>query len=658
MNRSTPYFDKLSAIWDDFEPRKGQIQLSQKIEESLFNGTHLIAEAGTGVGKSLAYLIPAALASIEREEPVVISTETKSLQQQLLLKDIPMVSRILGTDLRAEVAMGASNYVCKRKMNHVLRDGTFGPEMIPHIGAFNEWIRTTESGRKQEFTGTASYDFWNKITREADNCLGRNCPNFSHSYYFLEREKWKRSNILIVNHHLLAAHIASDFNILPEFSRVILDEAHNFPDIIGSSFRQEIRSQEIQKLLQQIWLPNKNTGIAVSISSTALKDLVAKAGEALTSFFNALSGEVPLNFYNPQRIKRPLRLDRGAFAAVLAEITEILQKHLSKLSKDSDDVTEKESALVLEMLAGRMEEIAVGLETFRLLDDTSLVYWIEPPDQNTKEIYYKICMEPLSPDEIIRDLFASRMQSVVFTSATLSTSGNDFKYFKKKIGDLPTANITVPSPFPYQKNALLYVPREIRDPVGDPDGYHADLAKQILWLIELTQGNTFVLFTSFKSLKVVYEAIRPHTNLPLFSQSDLGPDGAKQMYLETPNSVLFGVSTFWQGIDIRGDKLRSVVIAKLPFQVPNDPVLETKSEKLKESGGNPFVELQLPYACTVLKQGFGRLIRSGTDTGIVSILDPRMFTKTYGKDLLKSLPPAKLVQNREDLSREFANLPK
>ncbi|RHX93970.1 helicase [Leptospira yasudae] len=658
MNRSTQYFDKLSAIWDDFEPRKGQIQLSQKIEESLFNGTHLIAEAGTGVGKSLAYLIPAALASIEREEPVVISTETKSLQQQLLLKDIPMVSRILGTDLRAEVAMGASNYVCKRKMNHVLRDGTFGPEMIPHIGAFNEWIRTTESGRKQEFTGTASYDFWNKITREADNCLGRNCPNFSHSYYFLEREKWKRSNILIVNHHLLAAHIASDFNILPEFSRVILDEAHNFPDIIGSSFRQEIRSQEIQKLLQQIWLPNKNTGIAVSLSSTALKDLVTKAGEALTTFFNALSGEVPLNFYSPQRIKRPLRLDRGAFAAVLAEITEILQKHLSKLSKDSDDITEKESALVLEMLAGRMEEIAVGLETFRLVDDASLVYWIEPPDQNSKEIYYKICMEPLSPDEIIRDLFASRMQSVVFTSATLSTSGSDFKYFKKKIGDLPTANITVPSPFPYQKNALLYVPREIRDPVGDPDGYHADLAKQILWLIELTQGNTFVLFTSFKSLKVVYEAIRPHTNLPLFSQSDLGPDGAKQMYLETPNSVLFGVSTFWQGIDIRGDKLQSVIIAKLPFQVPNDPVLETKSEKLKESGGNPFVELQLPYACTVLKQGFGRLIRSGTDTGIVSILDPRMFTKTYGKDLLKSLPPAKLVQNREDLSREFANLPK
>lgn len=188
MNRSLEYFDKLSTIWNDFEPRKGQIQLSQKIEDSLFNGTHLIAEAGTGVGKSLAYLIPSALASIEAEEPVVISTETKSLQQQLLLKDIPMVSKILGTDLKAEIAMGASNYVCKRKMNHVLRDGTFGPEMIPHLDSFNRWIRVTESGRKQEFTGTASYDFWNRITREADNCLGRNCPNFSHSYYFLERE--------------------------------------------------------------------------------------------------------------------------------------------------------------------------------------------------------------------------------------------------------------------------------------------------------------------------------------------------------------------------------------------------------------------------------------------------------------------------------------
>ncbi|TGM57945.1 ATP-dependent DNA helicase [Leptospira adleri] len=658
MNRTSEYFDKLSAIWDDFEPRSGQIQLSQRIEEALSSGKHLIAEAGTGVGKSLAYLIPAALSSMEREEPVVISTETKSLQQQLLLKDIPMVSRILGVDLRAEVAMGASNYVCKRKMNHVMRDGTFGPEMIPHLDSFNRWIRNTESGRKQEFTGTASYDFWNKVTREADNCLGRNCPNFSHSYYFLEREKWKRCNILIVNHHLLAAHIASDFNILPEFSRVVLDEAHNFPDIIGSSFRQEIRSQEIQKLLQQIWLPSKNTGIAGEIGSNQLKDLVSKAGDALTVFFNALSGEVPLNFYTPQRIKKPLRLDRGAFASVLSEITEILQKHLSKLSKESEDITEKESSLVLEMLSGRMEQIAVGLESFRLTEDPGLVYWIEPPDQNSKEIYYKICMEPMSPDKIIKDLFAPKMQSIVFTSATLSTAGNDFKYFKKKIGDLPAASMVVASPFPYQKNALLYVPKEIRDPVGDPDGYHADLAKQILWLIELTQGNTFVLFTSFKSLKLVYETIRPYTDLPLFSQSDLGPDGAKQMYLETPNSVLFGVSTFWQGIDIRGDKLKSVIIAKLPFQVPNDPVLETKSEKLKESGGNPFAELQLPYACTVLKQGFGRLIRSGTDTGIVTILDPRVFTKTYGKDLLKSLPPAKLIQNREDLRREFDNLPK
>ncbi|TGK37478.1 helicase [Leptospira gomenensis] len=658
MSRSQPYFEKLSSLWDDFEPRTGQIQLSQRIEESLFQGKHLIAEAGTGVGKSLAYLIPAALVSIEREEPVIVSTETKSLQQQLLLKDIPMVSKLLGTELRAEVAMGASNYVCKRKMNHVLREGTFGPEMIPHIDSFNRWIKTTESGRKQEFPGTASYDFWNKITREADNCLGRNCPNFSHSYYFLEREKWKRSHILIVNHHLLAAHIASDFNILPEFSRVILDEAHNFPDIIGSSFRQEIRSQEIQKLLQQIWLPNKNTGIAGTISSSELKELTAKAGESLTAFFNALSGEVPLNFYSPQRIKKPLRLDKGAFAEILVRIVDILQKHLARLTKDSEDVSERETSLTLEMLVGRLEEIAVGLESFRRLEDPNLVYWIEPPDQNSKEIYYKICMEPMSPDAIIRDLFAPKMQSIVFTSATLSTSGNDFKYFKKKIGDIPSGNLTVVSPFLYQKNALLYVPKEIRDPVADPDGYHADLAKQILWLIELTQGNTFVLFTSFKSLKAVYEAIRPHTELPLFSQSELGADGAKQMYLETPNSVLFGVSTFWQGIDIRGDKLRSVVIAKLPFQVPNDPVLETKSEKLKESGGNPFSELQLPYACTVLKQGFGRLIRSGTDTGIVSILDPRMFTKNYGKDLLKSLPPAKLVQNREDLRREFADLPK
>ncbi|GBF37394.1 ATP-dependent DNA helicase [Leptospira johnsonii] len=657
MSRVEEQFKKLSKLWPDFESRSGQIQMANSVEQAFASSEHLIVEAGTGVGKSLAYLIPAAISALEGEEIVVISTETKALQDQLIRKDIPLVSQILGQEVKAEIAMGASNYVCKRKLGNVLTQGTFGPEMMDHLNSFKDWVNQSESGRRQEYDGYASPDFWSKVTREADSCLGRSCPNFSHSFYFLERAKWQKSNLLIVNHSLLAAHIASDFNILPDFKKIVVDEAHNFPEVLGNAFRIELSSLEIQKLLQGVWNSQKKSGLGARINSPKINDLANLAGEKLFLCFNKVVGELPLNFYGSQRIRRPLKMDGGELEAALDSLQEALLIELKKYSKESDDMEEKEIAMEIEMSSGRIGQIAEGLHLFRTMDEGERVYWADPPNTRTKEMFPKLLTQPLKSETILREVLEPRTESMVFTSATLSTNKGDLSYFADRIGKLPSRSKLVASPFPYEKNALLFLPKDIKDATESAERNAADLSRYILKLIELTKGGAFVLFTSNKSLNEIIEMIRPLTDLPLISQLESGPEAAKNRFLAEKDAVLFGVSSFWQGVDIRGDKLRSVILTKLPFQPPNDPVLEARSEKLKEKGGNPFKDLQLPYATTVLKQGFGRLIRSEKDTGIVSLLDSRIWTKSYGKDLIDSLPPAKRISEWNQLKLEYSKLP-
>ncbi|MCE9502004.1 MAG: ATP-dependent DNA helicase [Leptospira sp.] len=646
----------------DFEFRKEQTEMAEKVHSALWNSENLIIEAGTGVGKSLAYLIPAAIYSLENEKTVVISTETKALQNQLLKKDIPVVAKVLGTELKAEIALGANNYVCKRKLSQVITNGTFGPEMTDYLKEFYAWEKETETGIKSEYRGFASSDFWNRITRESDNCLGKDCPNFPVSYYFLEKEKWKKSNILIVNHHLLARHIAGDFKILPDFTNIIVDEAHNFPDILGKAFGKETSYEEILNLLNYIYTPEKKTGVFQKVRSEALQSEISKLSSTahlkLVGFFNKLITQSPIGFSGSQRITKNLSLDEGALEDTLYDIADKLSISSKEYNRESENSSEKETSLELEMSAGRLKDTAEILESFRKNNDPELVVWLDSPDQRKEERFQTIHIQPLNPDKIVTDSFLPRLENITFTSATLSSGKKDFKFFRKNIGDIPADEVILNSPFHYEKNSLLYLPRSMRDPASQGDEFHADLIQLIPHLLDLTSGNTFVLFTSFKSLNTVYEAINEDSKYPLFSQSILGPENAKIEFLNTPNSVLFGVSTFWQGIDVKGDRLKSVIIAKLPFQPPGEPVLEAKIEEMKRANGNPFADVQLPHCILTLKQGFGRLIRSQTDTGIVSILDPRIQTKSYGRTILESLPAAKRVFSFKELRQEYEKLPK
>ncbi|XDD44253.1 ATP-dependent DNA helicase [Leptospira sp. WS60.C2] len=661
MDVTSVFTKELPKLWKDYETRKEQLDMSLAIESAFQTGTNWVIEAGTGVGKSLAYLIPSALFSLENECTVVVSTETKSLQDQLLYKDIPLVSKALGVPINAMVALGASNYLCKRKYNRVMERGEFGPEMESSLSYFVNWEKQTESGIRAEYDGFISNSFWSSVARESDNCLGRNCPNFSSSYYFLEKEKWKKANILIVNHYLLASHMAGDFKLLPPFSQLVIDEAHVFPEIVGKAFGSEIRYEYILGLLHYLYFPEKRTGLILKIKSNEkLIQLVEASISYANDLFRMLLSAIPLQFNQfATRHTERIKLDNGALEDTLADLASVLEGLLSKYKKDSDDIEEKELALGLEMVSGNLKKASSFLTDFRLKTNPNLVFWIEPPSQMAKEPFYYLFSQPKNTDEILANTLFPNMDSVVMTSATLSPTAGNFQYFLKEVGTSDVKTKTLSSPFSYNTHSLLFVPKQIADPVSDPKRNKTDLSYWITRLLKLSEGDAFVLFTSNKLLSELYEEIRNLVPYPIFAQTEMGPIAAKREFLANENSVLFGVSSFWQGVDIKGDKLRNVIVTKLPFQVPTEPVLQAKMEDMEKKGKSPFWEMQVPKTCLLLRQGFGRLIRSGSDTGMVSILDPRIHTKSYGKNVLQSLPKGvPLITDFHELERKFHLLPK
>ncbi len=650
----------IKEVFPNYEEREEQIQLTLKIADCLEKNQILLAEAGTGVGKSFAYLLASLLFQEKTNEKILISTETIALQSQLIQKDIPILEKLLNKKIKREIALGASNYVCKRKLSHVIAEGSFGIEMMNHLKEFYEWEKQTETGIKLEYKGFASKEFWAKITREPDNCLGSKCPNFSHSYYFLEKRKWQEADVLIVNHHLLGTHLAGDKKVLPEFRYAIIDEAHNFPEIISKSFGISTSWIELENLLNSIFFNDKKPMLVGKIQNKKLanscKDLTKKAIDLGISFFNQLISEIGLIF-QPTRITKKLKLDEGTLEKQLLELQEKIELVKMELPEELQELEEKEFKLSLEKISSNLETQIHILKSFRIEKDPSLAYWVEPIETNSSKSY-KLNIQPIESKKIFEEYFFSDLNSVIFTSATLCENKSNFQYYQESLGKTKVQTLFLESPFPYEKHAVLYLPKQnsLRDPNENPEGYLEDLVVIIPKLLELTEGNAFVLFTSNKLLKDVYLSIKEEIKYSIISQIELGAEKAKEEFLATEGSVLFGVSTFWQGIDIKGEKLRSVIITKLPFQPPNDPVLEALIDEYKKKNRNPFLELQLPRAILTLKQGFGRLIRSMTDTGMVAILDPRIKTKFYGKKVLDALPNAKQVHSFAELKKEMKQL--
>lgn len=605
--------------------------MARAIARAIRRQEKLVIEAGTGTGKSLAYLLPILDFALEHGVRVAISTDTRALQRQLLEKDAPQAAGILGKGVRTALCMGASNYVCKRKLGLVLGSGAVPPEAEEILADFLAWEEETSSGNITEFQGALPSAFKSSIVRDPDQCLARRCPNFAVSHYFVERERQEEAHLLVMNHSLLAAHMALDFKLLPEFALLVVDEAHALPERVLASNQESLSVTELCELLP---------GLSVEELYRELREICAQR-------YLRLKSSLPW---------KDLDSTLAALASRIQEQEKRIDDHTRSLFGDEEEVVDEKLLLLRETLQNLIRAETILSSFSQEEKDPRAVQWIEKEKQQDREEWFFRISPLQSGSQIASDLLP-KLSTIVFTSATLATTQESaFTYFLSETG-LPasTRTLKLPSSFDYARQSILYLPRNIPDPSREEEFLTA-AGQLIAHLFALAAGGTLVLFSSRRALSQVYETLQREGSGPIYSQVHSGPAGALQSFLQNNASLLFGLSSFWKGIDIAGDRLRMVVIVKLPFKHPEDPVREAREERERERGGRPFFTMQLPEATLELRQGFGRLIRSSRDRGVVCIIDPRLKTRSYGETMLKSLPAARRVESFGGLRKAYDEL--
>ncbi len=642
----------LSKALDGYEPRIEQLKMSEAIASALKNKEHLIVEAGTGVGKSLAYLISLIewVIDINNSDDsgnrrAVVSTYTKALQRQLVEKDLPFLRDNVFNDMRFALCIGSENYVCLRRLGQARYYGLFDTDEAEPINVLLGWVKRTSTGIRSEVD--VPHKLWQKVCRESDLCHGRECRNFNDCFYQRAKAEERKAHILVTNHHLFFAHVVSGWNVLPSFGPVVFDEAHELEDVASDYLGIEVSNYKLRNLLDAILSPH-GKGLAarlnwltpnLSIELGTTVNMVRMHGEV---FFNELS----------ERLKdsSTLRIHEKCFikndlSDALANLADELK--MLKMSSNNDDEEKEISALAL-----RSEVLALSLRIILGQELENHVYWAEKDGRRLRLI--------ATPVDIASELKAQVFDvvySAVMTSATLSTD-KSFDYIKERLGLPDAESLLLHSPFDYKEQVMLYLAGNIREP--NTEEFEDDLIRHIYEILSVTMGRTLVLFTNYHLLIKAGNTINI-PGLKVLLQGDMDSYRLVQEFREDKHSALFGTYTFWQGIDIPGDDLQCVVITKLPFAVPDEPVVEARVEALAREGKNPFYHYQIPQAIILLKQGFGRLIRTKTDRGVVAILDPRIRTRGYGKHFLKSLPECKISKSMDDIGQfigieEFAKI--
>jgi len=636
-------------IYPNYKIRAGQIKLAEEIYKTIKNQAYLIAEAGTGTGKTLAYLLPSLIYALEEKDyKILISTETKALQNQILSKDIPLLEKLLKIKIPAEICLGSNNYVCKRRLYNFANSQELPPQYISILEKFLKWEKESSNGIIYNYPNELPKDFINEVVRNPNLCLANNCPNFEKSFYFLEKEKWKKAKILIVNHHLLSAHIESNFSLLPKFHIAIIDEAHSFPSIYRDSNVQNLSFRELHHFIKKF----KLEGILL---------------DSLKQFQEDIQNQI-IKDQKEDKFRLEKSLEINSLYQFINAIEKAKQKLEDQLKQEQDlfsnaDFSEKSEKEV---------EFINAIETLNQVINLLDIFYEGPIYNRVHFIEYntvdlKLCVSYVDVGEFIYEKFLKKIDSCIFTSATLAINSN-FDFFINKIGLIKFKDnqeylktLVVPSPFNYKEQALLYIPKHLEDP-SDLEFLNQSI-KEIYQLIDLVNGNTLVIFTSKSNLNYVYKQIIAnygeelnHKKIQIYSQEVLGAQQSLQRYLNDERGVLFGLESFRQGIDLAGDKLKCVILVKLPFSVPTDPVQQAQIELEKEKERNPFLTIQIPEMIIKLKQGMGRLIRTETDKGIIAILDPRIYTKKYGELILKSLGEYKLIKTYAELKNSYNHL--
>jgi ATP-dependent DNA helicase DinG len=634
----------LAAALDGFEPRAGQVEMAEAVASVLGAGGVLLAEAGTGTGKTLAYLVPAILS----RKRVLISTGTKNLQEQIFFKDLPVLRQALGIPFTATCMKGRGNYLCLHRFE-AFRDSaairSFDETL--HVRILERWRQDTETGDRAEVEDLPEdLPFWNEIAATTENCIGADCPRYGDCFVVKMRQRAAESDIVIVNHHLLCADAAvrqSNFGeVIPRCSNAIVDEAHQLEDVATQYFGISVSSYRIDDLVRDV---DRAIGARL-IAEAERREQIASDSRRIKDdarrFFSTLQ---MLRFGPPSgrgaetriRVKTSDLVAVGDDGAALVAALEALEADVALAKDVPEDVL---------ALGRRAVEIKDDLRFLIRADDAGYVYFLE---SRGRGVFLRA--SPIDVSATIRDLLLDRMDATVLTSATLTVDGG-FDYVRGRLGVRRATEIKLDSEFDYARQAILYLPKGIPDP-RRPE-FVAAAAREIVSILKLTSGRAFVLFTSYANLREVHRLAAAELEYPLLVQGTAPRSALLRDFRATPHAVLLATSSFWQGVDVVGDALSCVIIDKLPFASPGDPVTAARVEAIGARGGSPFGEYQIPLAILTLKQGLGRLLRHRQDRGVLAVLDPRLKTMGYGRRFLASLPPAPVTQEIFDIARFFA----
>jgi ATP-dependent DNA helicase DinG len=622
-----------------YEFRRGQLDMARAVERSLHEGKHLIVEAGTGTGKTLAYLLPA----LRTGQRVIISTGTKNLQEQLFFRDVPFLESLLGP-LRVCYMKGRANYLCRHKL-YALRDQPIlnGLEEIDQFQQIAAWEKTTTTGDRVEIDALPeASQVWSKLDARSEACLGQNCPDYERCFITEMRRRALESDVIIVNHHLFFADLAikqqaraaPDAGVLPEAAAVIFDEAHELEDIASSYFGISLSNVRLEELVRDV----ETVLRARQAHSTALKGCGDMLRERGRMFFGALprSGAVQADGRMPFEQREQFLEEHGDLYLAVMNALHRLEGELERLRGVEESMGLKK----------RVADIREHLRFLMEAESRNTVFWIERRARNTY-----LQGTPIDVSELLSSLLFEQYPSVILTSATLTVQGG-FAHLRKRLGLRDARELVVPSHFRYEEQALLYLPQGMSDP-REPT-FAAQAARNIRRVLDITRGRAFCLFTSYQQMRDLYERLLPELDYPCLLQGTAPRKALLEEFRNTPNAVLFGTSSFWQGVDVQGEALSCVIVDRLPFSVPTDPVVSARMRAVAESGANPFFDYQVPSAVITLKQGFGRLIRSLEDRGVLVLLDPRIERQRYGKVFLESLPPYRLTRDISDVENFFA----
>jgi ATP-dependent DNA helicase DinG len=622
----------LSKWRPDYEFRPGQLEMAEAVEEAISRKRHLIVEAGTGTGKTLAYLAPALLSG----RRVIVSTNTKNLQEQLFFKDVPFLQQHFPRPLKVCYMKGRNNFACRKKIRDAETEPMLsGLEEVTDFQLIREWAKTTEYGDRSEIhdlpEGSTA---WAKIDARSDLCSGQKCPDFERCFLTLMHQRAQESDIVIVNHHLFFADLAikdeeHEGGILPEYDTVVFDEAHELEEVAGQYFGVGVSSYQFQELRRDL----SNVGRLKKFGTPELDRILDRFEQVTVQFF-ALFGDAD---------RRASFVGRDAFRehnervyTDLVAALDLILSHLKLVQNAPEEI---------QPLVRRTVEISFGLRFVMEEDNDEYVYWIEKRGRGCF-----IQATPIDVSGLLSTRLFEKVDAAVLTSATLAVAGG-FDYVQSRLGVRNAHTLVVPGHFDYQEQALLYVPQDLPEPRNP--AFTKAAAERVIRLLKHSRGRAFVLFTSHQQMRLVHEAVAFEIEYPTLLQGSRPRSVLLDQFRVTPNCVLFATSSFWQGVDVPGEQLSCVIIDKLPFAAPNDPVVNARIAAIRNAGGDPFYDYQIPQAAIALKQGFGRLIRAKSDRGVLVLLDSRITKQRYGQVFFDSLPDYRFTTLIDDVEQFF-----